>query len=281
MAGRPRLLRRFTCQPAVDTWVGIVGKSVVIIGGFGSSVPSSEQPINLVGLSVAPSSPRPSARGGMACALADPGRVVLHGGFGAAGNLGDTWVLERGWERLPSSGAPSPRAGHTLTAMARCLVLFGGYGDDGGLADVHTLTDGTWERLAGLMGEAPAPRCAHSATALDGHRVLIFGGYGAEGALGDAHVLDLQQRTWTRVTAPASARSGHVVVVGLAGELLVVGGLGADGGPADDTDLPGADRYNHGAVVLQSGQLLVSGGASVHTHDPLLHGEIWDYHVGY
>src|SRR2546427_652082 len=72
---------------------------------------------------------RPEPRMGPAMAYdAARGRVVLFGGSGASGPLGDTWEWDgTSWSQVPSSG-PSVRSGHAMAydTVRGHVVLFGG-----------------------------------------------------------------------------------------------------------------------------------------------------------
>jgi len=54
-------------------------------------------------------------------------RVVVFGGVGSEGVLGDGWLWDgTRWTPLPTTGAPAPRMGHHATWTGRTLVIWGG-----------------------------------------------------------------------------------------------------------------------------------------------------------
>ena len=104
---------------------------------------------------------------------------------GKAEYLNDAHILHLGnlsWYPLRVAGAPpTPRCGHsaTLSPDGRRVVIFGGMGLSGPLADAHVLDLSNargplWWQLH-PAGDAPSPRHRHSAT-LFGSDLLIVGG---------------------------------------------------------------------------------------------------------
>ena len=78
------------------------------------------------------------------------------------------------WTRLHLRGqAPSPRTGHSVTAVGNKVVVFGGHGDDGWLVKQHVYYDdahvvdrelGRWRRLETVVGTNDALNGAASGT---------------------------------------------------------------------------------------------------------------------
>ncbi len=160
-------------------------------------------------------------------------RLVVVGGYGPDGFLGDTWVLDatRGaWRRVTGRLMPSPRAGHTVTLdpERRQLVLVGGLGNTF-LRDTwrFNLRTDRWRRVKST--QEPPPRAGHTAT-LDpaGSCLVIVGGKG-RGFLSDAWRLDLKSGEW-RVVGGAlrpQPRAKHTATLDpLRHRLVVVGGGG-------------------------------------------------------
>ncbi|HWW00017.1 MAG TPA: HYR domain-containing protein [Candidatus Acidoferrum sp.] len=157
------------------------------------------------------------------------GRVVLFGGSGVGGLLGDTWEWNGlTWTLMATSG-PSPRV---FTAMAYDdrigrTILFGGQAVSGSVLNDTWSWDGTsWQQVGGPV--PPPPRQAH-AMAFDSarKRTVLFGGISsATTALGDLWEFDGAQ--WLSVTLGAvspGARAGHVMAYGSAqAQLLLFGG---------------------------------------------------------
>jgi len=121
-------------------------------------------------------------------------RVVVFGGLGAAGDLGDLWVLDLGtltWSQWVIPGGPSPRHSHgmALDESRRRILVHGGLAGDESLDDLWELDLGpspSW-RLLTTDGSCPA-RHGHGA-AYDpvADRLVVFGGFSKDvaGPLGD------------------------------------------------------------------------------------------------
>ena len=109
-------------------------------------------------------------------------RVVLFGGFGETGLLDDLWEWdgERWTERSPEAGPkPSPRFASRMAydPGSGLVILFGGRGADGDLADTWAWNgqEGRWVELA---VEGPPARNVHG-MAYDAERevVVLYGGF--------------------------------------------------------------------------------------------------------
>ena len=148
------------------------------------------------------------------------------------------WLCTSGrsvtWASLSSDGAtPSARYSHSMTALEDgTAVLFGGYGDDGYLNDVYTLTvsgtSATWASLSS-DGDTPSVRYRHSMTALAGGTAVLFGGYDG-GFLNDVYTLTVSgtRATWVSLSSDGdtpSARYAHSMTA-LADGTLVLRRLG-------------------------------------------------------
>lgn len=122
----------------------------------------------------------PPKRKGAAMAY-DPasGKVILFGGEGQSGVLGDTWLwdgMNEEWEQVGGSG-PSARGGAQLAFDGEQLVLFGGYSGSG---SSKTLQDDTWLWNGTGWTEAnPAekpPAAYGGQMAFDGQTAVLYGG---------------------------------------------------------------------------------------------------------
>eukprot|EP00271_Cylindrocystis_brebissonii_P004356 TRINITY_DN16001_c0_g1_i1.p1 TRINITY_DN16001_c0_g1~~TRINITY_DN16001_c0_g1_i1.p1 ORF type:complete len:562 (+),score=100.69 TRINITY_DN16001_c0_g1_i1:129-1814(+) len=133
-------------------------------------------------------------------------RLLVLGGRGAGGQItGDLWALkglfEEGtppppasWTQLRLAGAaPSPRCGHTWTALGTQVIVFGGHGTAGWITrqDVYhndcTVLDRatvSWRKLNSSHRALPPPRAYHTMTRLD-RRLLLIGGFDGKSTLGD------------------------------------------------------------------------------------------------
>ncbi|TDF95428.1 cadherin-like beta sandwich domain-containing protein [Paenibacillus piri] len=125
-------------------------------------------------------SSKPSPRKGAVMAY-DPAskKVLLFGGEGQSGVLGDTWLwdgMNEKWEQV-SGPAPSARGGAMLAYDGEQLVLFGGY--TGGGSSKTPLGD-TWLWNGTAWTEAhpdESPDAAYGGQmAYDGHTAVLYGG---------------------------------------------------------------------------------------------------------
>eukprot|EP00041_Stephanoeca_diplocostata_P002094 m.23139 g.23139 ORF g.23139 m.23139 type:complete len:444 (-) comp12908_c0_seq4:498-1829(-) len=118
-----------------------------------------------------------------------------------------------------SSATPSPRQGHTLTALGPRLFLFGGMGPGALFNDLWVFDTEThqWEQPE-TSGDEPNPRSAHTAVALQGKLYVAGGlGFAQEGdvtpqPLDDMWELNPSGMRWRRIapaTAPFTARLSH------------------------------------------------------------------------
>eukprot|EP00761_Pharyngomonas_kirbyi_P000402 gb/GECH01000402.1/.p1 GENE.gb/GECH01000402.1/~~gb/GECH01000402.1/.p1 ORF type:complete len:623 (+),score=123.04 gb/GECH01000402.1/:1-1869(+) len=126
-----------------------------------------------------------------------------------------TWSGQ--WRRMfPGAAAasvtPSAREGHSWTRFngGRCAVMFGGFDGESNFKSVWIYhapegsvhRDGWWE-LPRVSGTPPAPRCYHSAAAVDDRFLYVVGGSTWQGhqtfLWDDVWVLDVPQLRWTRL----------------------------------------------------------------------------------
>lgn len=126
----------------------------------------------------------PSARSSHVCASWTRGdKLVLHGGIGNMGTVGDTWTFDEGgcWAKLKTSGAEVRRAHHIGGVVNDVLLVHSGH-------DEHLLTtsrigaldlcDAVWSDITWSNG--PAPRIDAASAVVEGIGLLIFGGVGAD-----------------------------------------------------------------------------------------------------
>ena len=157
---------------------------------------------------------------------------------------GDTWSLDpqdpASWTELAVGGpAPGPRDGHVmvLDEPRRRMLLFGGRGDAGGMADLWALSlDGVpaWSQLS-PSGTPPSPRW-QAAGAYDAgrQRLIVTGGRGPEGPLTDTWELRLDGPTlaWTPLvttgTPPTTGTYSRPFVFDPERRRLLVFGTGED-----------------------------------------------------
>lgn len=135
-----------------------------------------------LGPGLAPLDPRPSARKSPAMAYdGKSGRVLLFGGEGSGGVLGDTWLWDGVNERWESLGVmspgPSPRAGAQMAWDGTQLMLYGGYTGSGAsktpLGDTWLWNGTAWSKVT---PENSPPPMFYGGIAYDGQRTALYGG---------------------------------------------------------------------------------------------------------
>lgn len=171
-----------------------------------------------------PTGAMPQARAHHTATLLGDGRVLVVGGEGAPhdASLRDAAVYEPEagtWAPVPSLLA-SGRSDHTTTALAdgTALVAGGTKLHTGGRPQNILSSAEVLDRAGRAFLPAPAMaqrRSHHSATALDGGRVLVVGGFGermAE-ATATAEIYDAGTRRWMGVAPLPEPAAGHAAVV--------------------------------------------------------------------
>jgi hypothetical protein len=150
--------------------------------------------------------PPPRALAGVAWHAADD-VVVLFGGQTQLAPpdtsvtlYDDTWTFSpttEEWTPLSPSTSPPARSAPVMVYDERrqAVLLFGGRGDGGLLADHWSFDDGDWSTLAPTN---PPPARMSAAAAWDDarQRVVVYGGLGDDGPLDDFWQLDSDSGTW-------------------------------------------------------------------------------------
>jgi hypothetical protein len=135
------------------------------------------------------------------------GKVILFGGYGVDGFLGDTWVWDgkaKTWTQLFPATSPSPRG----TALAydsntHQVVIFGGQNQDEGfrfLGDTWTFDGTDWTQQ--FPASSPSPRANFPmAYDLNIGEVVLYGGFSeSAAALGDTWTWN--GTTWSQIQTP-------------------------------------------------------------------------------
>lgn len=234
------------------------------------------------------------------------------------------WDAEKqGWLRFqPPAACGGLWHQHTLTVLANDRVLVAG-----GLCDISRLANdmGTfepqthtalWDARQRVWLDSPdlaQPRIQHTASLIDGQRVMLVGGF--DDPLTTAEQVTPRPAPQTDVPAPLppppnvralrsvelftegrfeqlaplnTARAKHTATVLASGGVLVVGGVGSDiralaqveaWDPSSQRWVPRAPlhtaRYGHTATLLADGRVLVTGG--IDANEALLNTtEIYD-----
>ncbi|KAL0018344.1 hypothetical protein WJX77_009055 [Trebouxia sp. C0004] len=124
---------------------------------------------------------------------------------------------------------PSPRLGHSTTAIKHTLYVFGGRTGadlvDCAVGDIHAFDTKKLDWSAvGAVG-TPAPRSFHAAAG-DDTNLYIFGGCGAQGRLNDLHRFDSTTGSWEALPSKTSVqpRGGASLLV-YKSSLFLIGGF--------------------------------------------------------
>jgi DNA-directed RNA polymerase specialized sigma24 family protein len=233
--------------------------SVVLFGGAGAAGPlqdtwaydplrnawsecTTSGPSGMVAIS--PPSPRQEQS-----MVFDPltGQVILFGGAGEDGPLGDTWSCEpisSTWIELhPLGPLPVPRGGQAMVfdITTGQVYLVGGAGAGGVLGDIwaYDAAGNTWASLSQYSFSWPFRSGQAMACSSATGRIVLFGGQRMDWkASADTWFSDAG-RNWTGVPAgdgDPSARSGSsMVYCELTDSIVLFGGVDADGELLNDT----------------------------------------------
>ena len=160
-------------------------------------------------------------------------QVVLFGGWGAAGALGDTWIWDGGEWHLEEGQGPSPRGSQPSPTMRKrswscCSVAWATTG-------WPTPGPGMVRSGPSSKGQVPPARTSHSmAYHADRKSIVLFGGRGVEGLLDD--MWEWNGSTWRELSGEGpSARSYHALAYDSAQQCLVLFGGKGDDERYDDT----------------------------------------------
>ncbi|MBK8974901.1 MAG: hypothetical protein IPM29_03165 [Planctomycetes bacterium] len=156
--------------------------------------------------------------------------IVVFGGIGPEGLLGDTWIRDGfAWSRPQPVTSPPARQYHAMAAEPGSggVLVFGGFGAAGLLGDTWIWSAGSWTQAA--PGTSPPARYMH-AMAFDPARgqLVLFGGIGAR-YLSDTWVWD--GASWRDLTGPGpSARRLHAMAYDpTSGSVILHGGYATTG----------------------------------------------------
>ena len=225
---------------------------MLVLGGFDGIQRSDVWSLSLDGISawtrlVANGTPPAGRSGHTAFYDVRRDRILVFGGSGDAGLLGDLWELALNgiptWTQLTPPGfVPTSRADHAVAydPQRDFMLVFGGWDHPTHfLEETWTLSlDGAprWERLATNAGPTARKDAAVVFdAALD--RMLVFGGIDTA-YRNDVWALALKPvPTWSQVTVtgtpPSGRRDAAMILDAVRGSALLFGGL--DGTYRDDT----------------------------------------------
>lgn len=187
----------------------------------------------------------PSARSGASMVFdGNSGYVLLFGGTNGSEKFNDTWAYIRGnWTELNTSLGSSPPArsgaGMAYDSATNQVILFGGNGSSGDLADTWSFQNasfpnGTWTPLS--PSASPSPREGAALTYYPPQKtVVLFGGKGKDGLLQDTW--QYSAGNWTELSPPIlpSSRMDAAFTYDANDDYgLLFGGVGP-AGPLNDT----------------------------------------------
>jgi len=243
-----------------------------------------------------------TARVDYTATLLPNGCVLIAGGYKGSVELADSELYEPDRGVFVHTGnLSSARTSHTATLLPNGKVLVVGGQLNGNTltsAELYNPASGVWEPTGNLN----FPRSYHTATLLKNGQVLVTGGsylasppvfsQGAPpgSAMDISELYDPATGKWTVTGSLFAARYMHTATLLRNGQVLVTGGLNADGagdalahaelydpktGTWTGTNNPPTSRFGHTATLLPNGQVLVVGGqykenllASAELYDP-------------
>ena len=186
----------------------------------------------------------PSARSGHSGVWTGQEWILWGGSLGRDGNGFDLYAGTGGryqpdadaWTPVSTISTPTARSRHTAVWSGSEMIVWGGYGGTGYLADGgrFSVSNNLWN---GLPPSALSARDGHGAV-WTGNRMLIWGGNNRMGRLSDGALFNPADGTWTMLpTAGAPAARANATVLWATDRLLVWGGDGASGYRADGAQL--------------------------------------------
>ncbi|MDB4946564.1 MAG: kelch repeat protein [Labilithrix sp.] len=190
-------------------------------------------------------------------------RMIVFGGWtlprssqsGVHGDGASYDPSSKQWTMLPSTGAPSPRVGHTAVWTGTQMIVWGG--DDGtshGDGAIYDVATSRWLPMA--RDGAPTPRHDHTAV-WTGSEMIVWAGFGCGDGSTNCEAGGGAYRpatdTWRPLRKyPCPGRAAFVD-----GRMLVWGGFDPAGGGIYDPD---ADAW---VPMATEGQPRLRGGARV------------------
>lgn len=160
------------------------------------------------------------------------------------------------WTTVSTVSPPTARTRHAAVWSGSEMIIWGGYGTVGYLADGgrFSVANNQWSAVA------PSPLAARDGQGgvWTGNRMLIWGGTTSKGRSEDGALYNPSDNTWTVLpVSGAPAARANATVLWTGDRLLVWGGDGAAGYRADGAQL----LFTGGAVPASSWQALNPVGA--------------------
>jgi hypothetical protein len=305
IAGTPNGMRQYRRDSA-----GLVGKdgNVYFFGGLASTDPMSTQPTPSSELdtvrairSVFPTfrqasldskaSPLPEVARSSAV-LAESDAIYAFGGQNGTAELDTVVALH------PGTGDPAnifellnirmgaPRVGHTATPVSfgtiPDILLFGGDQSAPAVAELLVPANGK-PAFMRPTGDPGVTRWNHAALPLANDRVLLVGGMGPSGVLGSSVLYEGHDRRLSPGAINLKTPRADFAAFVVGTELVVAGGIGADGKPVGNAEIydassdalafrgttPCEARYHAGVTVMGNQSALIIGGLQLDDHGVL------------
>lgn len=182
--------------------------------------------------------------------------AILFSGYGLEDSrysYDDTWVYDPGtstWTEMLPASSPPMMYGQTMVydSNNHQVLLWGGHASDyqGGSLISHWYEDNlwhydysnnTWKKLAYPV-KPPARYWHQAAFNTENDQILVFGGNGAHSFLDDTWLMQIGEKTWTRIhtEAPPSARINAAMTYDATHHVVILfGGLEQDHTDLQDT----------------------------------------------
>ncbi len=181
----------------------------------------------------------PPARADGALAYFEPlDVVVLFGGEGENGLLGDTWVWNgEVWNQINSEAKPSPRTGHAMAfdPTRGYIVMYGGTTSNGNSAETW-LFDGEEWTLFTFLG--PSPRSGQAMFYDEGREcVVLVGGLPQEAGVDVAETWEWTGTNWRTIESagPSPRIDANAAYDSARGLAVLFGGITPDANLLNDT----------------------------------------------
>ena len=177
---------------------------------------------------------KPAVRYLSSVVLVGSDKVIIWGGVGSAGSLGDGAVINlnngipdsSGYTSVNMSGAPASRRGHTALSTGDKMIIWGGGKSQSQLfsdGSIYNPVNNTWSPISNV--NAPSARENH-ASVWTGKEMVIIAGRGVNGVLSDSFAYNPETDVWRQLQGSVGNRFNSTAV--WTGEHIIVFG-GDDG----------------------------------------------------
>lgn len=249
---------------------------VLVVGGFYTSTVGPPIPISSAELydpatgAWSTTGSLVTARGGHTATLLPNGKVLVAGGKTFTNSLASTELYDPATGIWTTSGSmATARDIHTATLLGNGTILVAGGSSTSNSssfsllasAELYDPPSGTWTPTGSLT----TSRVGHTATLLQGGKVLVAGGSDSSGGSRRAELYDPASGTWMTTGSLVTGRRGHTATLLPDGDVLVAGGRNQT---ANNDALASAELYGKPMPTL----LNISTRTNVQTGDKVLIG---------